>query len=68
VSHLLKSETSLVIWLNIVTIVGHSVCLLLAYMFMYTQHHLSVALLMMVWSMPCQRCRKRCFSSQNLFR
>jgi len=28
----------------------------------------SVALSMMVWSMPCQICRKRCFSSQHLFR
>ena len=29
--------------------------------------HSSIAL-SMVWSMPCQTCRKRCFSSQHLFR
>jgi len=27
----------------------------------------SIALAMMVWAMPCQTCRKRCFSSQHLF-
>jgi len=27
-------------------------------------HHSSIALSMMVWSMPYQPCRKRCFSSQ----
>jgi len=30
--------------------------------------HSSIALSMMVWSMPCQTCRKRCFSSQHLCR
>jgi len=30
------------------------------------QRHSSLS--MMVWSMPCQTCRKRCFSSQHLFR
>jgi len=30
--------------------------------------HSSIALSMMVWSMPRQTCRKRCFSSQHLFR
>ena len=30
--------------------------------------HSSIALSMMVWSVPCQTCRKRCFSSQHLFR
>jgi len=37
----------------------------------YTQRrpcHSSIALSIMVWSMPCQKCRKRCFSSQHLFR
>ena len=31
-------------------------------------HHLSNALSMTVWSMPCQTCRKCCFSWQPLFR
>ena len=29
-------------------------------------HHSSIALSMMVWSVPCQTCRKRCFSSSVL--
>jgi len=44
VSHLTKTETFLVIWLNIVAIVDRSVRLC----------HSSIALSMMVWSMPCQ--------------
>ena len=30
------------------------------------QRHSSLSV--MAWSMPCQTCRKRCFSSQHLFR
>jgi len=30
--------------------------------------HSSIALSVMVWPVPCQTCRKRCFSSQHLFR
>jgi len=31
-------------------------------------HHSSIALSVMVWSIPCQTCQKRCFSWQHLSR
>ena len=63
-SHLTKTEISLVIRLNIVTIVARSVRLLSAYIHARRRpRHSSVASSMMVWSTPCQTCRKRCFSS-----
>jgi len=54
---LTKTETSVVIWLNIVTIVARSVCLLPAQM-RRRPRHLSIALSVMVRSVPCQTCRK----------
>jgi len=30
--------------------------------------HSSITLSVMVWSVPCQTCRKCCFSSQYVFR
>jgi len=69
----MKTETSLVIWLNIVTIVAQSVRLLPAHMTSHVRRclrHSSIALSMMVWSVPIQTCRKRCLSwisSQHLF-
>ena len=69
VSDLTKTETFLVTWLHIVTVVARNVCLLPAHMRgdIYVRHS-SITLTMMVWSMPCQTCRKCCFSSQHLFR
>jgi len=60
-SHFIKIETSLVVWLNIVTIVAPSVR---THAQECPRHS---ALSMTVWSMPCQTCKKRCFSSQHLF-
>jgi len=69
VSHLTKTETPLVILLNIVTIIDRNVHLLPADMrddvTATCQLHCQW---MMVWSEPCQTCRKCCFSSQHLFR
>ena len=67
VSHLTKTKVSLVIWLNVVTIVARSVRVLPAHNARTRRRHSSIALLIMVWSMPYQTCRKRCFSSQHLF-
>ena len=67
-SYLTKTETSLVIWLNIVTIVARNVHLCPHTHAQRRPRHSSIALSMMVWSMPCQTCRKRCFSWQHLFR
>jgi len=55
---------NIVTWINIVTIVARSVCLLPARRRLL---HSSIAL-SMIWSMPCQTCRKCCFSSQHLLR
>jgi len=68
VSHLTKTETTLVIWLHIVIIVARSVRLLSAHMRDVPATRQLHALSMMVWSMPCQTCRRRCFSLQYLFR
>jgi len=67
VSHLTKTEMSLVIWLNIVTIVARCVRLLSAYM--CKDVHASRQLHCQ-WcrSAPCHTCRKRWFSSRHLFR
>jgi len=68
VSHLTKTETSLVIWLNIIT---YSCSKCPSFALTHAQRrprHWSIALSMMVRSMSCQRCRKCCFSSQHLFR
>jgi len=54
VLHLTKTKTSLIIWLNIVAIVARSVRLLSAHNARIRSRHSSVALSMMVWSMPCQ--------------
>jgi len=57
VSHLTKTETSLVMWLNIVTIVARSV----RFVYIHARRrprHSSIPLSMMVWSMPRQTCRK----------
>jgi len=65
---LTKTEMSLVIWLNIVTIVAQSVRPFVRIHARRSACHLSIALSMMVRSMSCQICRKRCFSSQHLFK
>jgi len=62
VSHLTKTKMSLVIWLNIVIIVARSVRLLSAHM---REDANATCPLHCQW---CQTCRKRCFSSQHLFR
>jgi len=66
VSHLTKTETSIIIRLNIVTTVARSVSAFAHTHARRRQRHSWIALSMMVWSMPCQTC-KRCFSSQHLF-
>ena len=54
-SRLTKTEMSLVIWLNIVTIVARSARLFPAYMRKtYSTCYSSIALSVMVWSMLCQ--------------
>jgi len=66
VSHLTKTETS-VVMAEYCHTVARSVRLCRTHA-RRRPRHLSIALTMMVWSMPCQTCRKRCFSSQWLFR
>jgi len=59
-----KTKTSLVMWLNIVTIVARSVrffCTHACVPLINIAYHSSIALSMMVCSVPCQTCRKRCF-------
>jgi len=51
----------------IITLVIRSVRLLPAHMREDVQLHLSIALSIMVWSMPWKTCSKCCFSSQQLF-
>jgi len=62
VTHLTKTETTLVMWLNIVTTVARSVCLVPAYMRedVHVTHHYWIVN-DAVWSMPRQTLRKRCF-------
>jgi len=67
VSHLKKTKTFFVTWLNSVPIVPRSVRLLPAHNARRPRQS-SIALSMMVLSSPCQTCRKRCFSSQHLYR
>jgi len=64
VTHSTKTETSLVMWLNIVTIVAWSVCLLPAHM--REDVHATHQLHCQWWSGQChaKQCRKRCFSLQ----
>jgi len=57
VSHLTKTETSFVIWLNNVTIVAYTHS-------RRRPSHSSISLSVQTR----QTCRKRCFSSQHLFR
>jgi len=69
VSHLTKTETPLVIWLNIVTMVARSVRLLLAHI--RKDIHATRQFHCQWWSgqcHPCQTCRKWCVSSQHLLR
>ena len=64
-SYLTETETSLVIRLNIVTIFAQSLPLARTHARRRPRHS-SVALSMIVWSMPCQTCSKRWFSSSML--
>jgi len=64
VSHLTTTEKSVVIWLNIVTIVAR-----VSAFCPHTCAKMPTPLVnCMVWSILCQECRKCCFSSQHLFR
>jgi len=64
-SHLTKTETSFVIWLNIVTIVAWSVRLLCAHMHENVYATATCQLHCQWWSSQCRKC---CFSSHHLFR
>jgi len=66
VTRLTKTETSLVIWLNIATIVARSVHLLSAHVRedVHATHQCIVN--DAVWSMPCQTCRKTLFQFTTL--
>jgi len=69
VSHLTKTETSHVTWLNIVTIVARSVRLLPAHMQKDVQYTPLVNCIVNDDGQAnAMTSRKRCFSSQHLFR
>jgi len=61
VSNLTKTETSVVIWLNIVTIVARSVCLWPAHMREDVHATRQYIIALSAW-------RERCLNSQHLFR